>query len=283
MSRYRVVHTSHFDYSGEVRASYNEARMTPSQSRGQNVLESKVAVSPCTSRYEYTDYWGTRVTSFEVLQAHQQLEIVAHAVVDVSAPVATTVSREVTWDGLRDPALQDRLSAYLTTSPATAVPEAVVAIARDCAVGHDPHDAAELICRTLREEMEYVPGVTTVHTPAVEAWAERKGVCQDIAHVSVGALRSVGIPALYVSGYYYPGSPDDSAGETIVGQSHAWVEWWSDRWHPFDPTNRAWVSTEHVVTARGREYSDVPPLKGVFAGSGASELTVTVEMTREEP
>lgn len=284
MSRYRVVHTSRFDYTAEVRASYNEARMTPAQSRGQNVLECDIVVSPCTSRYEYTDYWGTSVTAFEVLQAHQHLEIVAHALVDVPAAVAASQkAQELTWDQLRDPALRDRLAAYLTTSPATSVPDDVVHLARECTVGRSPHEAAEIICRTLREEMEYVPGVTTVHTPAVDAWAERKGVCQDIAHVTVGALRAVGIPALYVSGYYYPGSPDDTSSATVVGQSHAWVEWWSDRWHPFDPTNRTWVGGEHVVTARGREYSDVPPLKGVFAGGGSSNLTVTVEMTREVP
>jgi transglutaminase-like putative cysteine protease len=135
------------------------------------------------------------------------------------------------------------------------------------------------ISRAIGTAVEYVTGVTGVNSTAREAWAEGKGVCQDMAHLVVGALRSVGIPARYVSGYLHPDG-DAPIGTTVTGESHAWVEWWAGEWVGYDPTNRAFVAGDHVVVGRGREYGDVPPFKGVYAGAGSSRLTVTVETTR---
>ena len=105
-------------------------------------------------------------------------------------------------------------------------------------------------------------------------------MCQDVAHLAVGALRSLGIPARYVSGYLHPVSGDE-IGETVSGESHAWVEWWVGEWVPFDPTNRIPAGSHHVVLARGRSYDDVAPLRGIYAGRGTQELEVTVQITRE--
>ena len=127
--------------------------------------------------------------------------------------------------------------------------------------------------------MEYVPGSTGVHTGAQEAWALRKGVCQDIAHLTVGRLRSVGIPARYVSGYLYP-KDDGAVGDTVAGRSHTWFEWWSGDWVAFDPTNGVPAGQAHVIVARGRDYTDVTPLKGVYHGAPSTGLGVTVEITR---
>ena len=113
--------------------------------------------------------------------------------------------------------------------------------------------------------MEYMRGVTGVHSTAAEAWGERKGVCQDIAHVALGALRSVGIPARYVSGYLHPDA-GAAIGQTVIGESHAWVEWFAGEWRGYDPTNLAEVGELHVLVGRGRDYSDVSPLRGVYAG-----------------
>jgi transglutaminase-like putative cysteine protease len=109
----------------------------------------------------------------------------------------------------------------------------------------------------------------------------RKGVCQDITHLALGALRSVGIPARYVSGYLHP-RPNAAIGETVGGESHAWVEWFcGDDWRGFDPTNGIDIGDRHVLVGRGRDYNDVPPLRGVYAGPFGSTLFVTVEITRE--
>jgi len=125
-----------------------------------------------------------------------------------------------------------------------------------------------------------MPGSTTVYTTAREAWEKKKGVCQDITHLAIGALRSIGLPARYVSGYLHP-KPDAAIGETIAGESHAWVEWFCGDWQGFDPTNLIDIGDRHVAVGRGRDYNDVPPLRGVYAGPYASKLFVTVEITRE--
>lgn len=284
MSRYRVVHTSTFDYTAEVRASYNEARLTPAQGRGQSLAHSETVISQCSDRYDYTDYWGTHVTAFEVLTPHRHLEVVADSVVEVSDEVPPEVlAQPFGWDAITSEKVRDQLSVYLGLSATTLPPPELAATAQEIAAEHDPHTAARLICLAVRDAVEYVPGVTTVHSTAREAWLTRKGVCQDMAHLSVGALRSVGIPALYVSGYNYPGQADDGhsdAGGTVQGQSHAWVEWWADGWRAYDPTNGLWATGTHVVVGRGREYSDVAPFTGVFAGGATSGLSVVVEMTQ---
>ncbi|BDZ43193.1 hypothetical protein GCM10025865_24920 [Paraoerskovia sediminicola] len=273
-----VVHTTSFTYGVPVTASHNEARMTPCEGTHQRVLRSSVDIEHATWRSSYSDYWGTAVTEFEVLAPHEQMTITAESVVEVDAP-DQDVDRSVGWERLGADEVLDEFAAELSETSATEVPDDVAALALGVAGGLDPFDAAEAICRAVRDELEYVPGVTTVHTPAVDAWAARTGVCQDMAHLCLGALRSVGIPARYVSGYLHSDA-DAPLGQTVVGESHAWIEWWTGAWFAFDPTNRVAVGDHHVVLGRGREYGDVPPLKGVFAGGAASDLSVSVRMTR---
>jgi transglutaminase-like putative cysteine protease len=278
MSRLRVVHTTEFTYAAPVTASYNEARMTPLSGRGQTVLSTSLTIDPQTWRHEYRDYWGTAVTTFEALLPHQSLHIRATSEVEVtSVPWPTAPAG---WDTLRSPRVQDQYSEFLGDSDATRAPAEVAALAADLAAGRTPHDAAQQVCAALHDAVEYVPGATAVHSAAAEAWAERKGVCQDITQLSAGALRSIGIPARYVSGYLHP-RRGAALGEAVTGESHAWVEWWVGQWVPFDPTNAVAVSDSHVVLGRGREYRDVAPLRGIYAGSGTAGLDVSVRITRE--
>jgi transglutaminase-like putative cysteine protease len=260
------------------------------------VRSCRVDVTPATWIDEYKDYWGTKVTAFEVLAPHKRLRIVSDTVVDVKPPdVIYSVSSHgevtalglagspISWVDLESDDVLDAYAAYLTQTPTTEPPEEVVQLAEYVMSGIEgeitPIAAAPAICLAIRDNLEYVPGVTTVHTPAAEAWAHRRGVCQDMAHLCIGALRAVGIPARYVSGYLHP-KPDAAIGETVSGESHAWLEFWTGEWVGYDPTNRKFVGTDHVLVARGREYGDVPPLKGVFAGASESELKATVEITR---
>ena len=104
-------------------------------------------------------------------------------------------------------------------------------------------------------------------------------MCQDVAHIAIGALRSIGIPARYVSGYLHP-RLDPVVGEPVSGESHAWVEWWDDGWRGFDPTNDTEPGDRHVIVALGRDYNDVKPLSGIFSGSGTSSMFVDVQVTR---
>ncbi|MBD5787918.1 transglutaminase family protein [Cellulosimicrobium terreum] len=272
-----VVHTTTFAYPRSVTASYNQARMTPVSGAGQRVRTAAVGVRPTTWSHDYVDYWGTTVTAFEVLEPHARLALRAECTVEIEAQEAP--AETVPWTVLGGERVLDGHAAFLADTSTTAVPDDVAALALDIAGGMDPHDAAEAICLAVRDRIEYVPGVTTAHTPAGEAWAARQGVCQDMAHLCAGALRSVGIPTRYVSGYLHP-DEDSVIGQTVAGESHAWVEWWTGSWYGFDPTNRRPAGEDHVVLGRGREYRDVAPLSGVYAGAGDSELAVTVETTR---
>lgn len=279
MSRLRIEHTTRFVYQGAVTASYNEARMSPLHEPGrQAVISSGIEISPVTWRHEYVDYWGTRVTVFEVLSEHAELEVTARALVEVTPDPEQ--GSGAGWDAVHAAAARDDLGEYLEDSPTTAPPPELASLAARLAAEHGPHETALRVSEAIWAEVSYVPGATAVHSTAAEAWDVRQGVCQDMAHLTVGALRSVGIPARYVSGYLHP-ERSGAVGEAAAGESHAWVEWWAGGWKAFDPTNRSPVTEHHVVLARGREYQDVAPLRGIFAGPGTEALDVRVTITRE--
>ena len=280
MNRLRIKHSTGFHYGGDVTASYNEARMLPVSADGQLVLYSHVEILPISSQHNYVDYWGSRVSSFEILTPHKELSLTATSLVEVRPRIHT--ADKLTWDVLTD--LAETSTSYveqIKQTRRTDPPDDVIAIAREIAGrATSPCDAALEICTAIGDAMQYMAGVTAVTSTAKEAWAERKGVCQDITHLALGALRSVGIPARYVSGYLHP-KPDAAVGETIAGESHAWVEWFCGEWRGFDPTNLIDIGDRHVTVGRGRDYNDVPPLRGVYAGAHGSKLFVKVEITKE--
>ncbi|WEO77777.1 transglutaminase family protein [Cryobacterium sp. SO2] len=279
MKRLRIRHTTGYRYDGEVATSYNEARMLPVTSPEQFVLYSNLDITPVSSNHNYLDYWGTRVSSFEVLTPHAELTLTANSLVEVS-PREHPV-HPLSWEELATAVARSTSSVeHSWQTPLTEPPADVVASAAEIAARLDPCDAALEICRFVGENMAYVQGVTGVKTNAGEAWADKRGVCQDITHVALGALRSVGIPARYVSGYLHP-KPQAAIGETVTGESHAWVEWFCGEWRGYDPTNLIDIGDRHVGVGRGRDYNDIAPLRGVYAGTGGSQLFVKVEITRE--
>jgi transglutaminase-like putative cysteine protease len=276
--RLRINHVTGFTYAGTAYASYNEARMTPMTTPSQITLFSQVEVAPAAaaSTWRYLDYWGSQVTVFDLQRAHQQLKVTAASMVETSRPEEPS---PVGWDVLRSQSTVDRHAELLASTTRTTVDDLLTARAAEVAGGAQPRDAARAIADWVRENVAYVPGSTGVQTGAQEAWELRKGVCQDIAHLTAALLRAVGIPARYVSGYLHPKRAAE-IGEKVEGQSHAWVEWWCGGWEGYDPTNGVPTAERHVVVARGREYGDVAPLKGVYAGTSSSHLGVTVEVTR---
>jgi len=280
MMRLRIEHTTGFAYQGEVGASYNEARMLPISTDSQFVLSSQLDIEPSTSVNYYLDYFGTRVAAFDVLAGHRALEITARSLVEVRPrPLEFP---ELSWERLaaesaRSIATVEMLGQSTRTAPHPEVAE----LARAIAAQHtEPTRAALAIATAIGDEMEYMHGITGVHSTGAEAWTERKGVCQDITHITLGALREVGIPARYVSGYLHP-APNAEVGVPTTGESHAWVEWFSGGWQGFDPTNNAEIGDRYVLVGRGRDYNDVPPLRGVYAGPFKSNLHVKVTVTRE--
>ena len=278
--RIAVRHRTGYQYSTAVRASYNEARMTPASSRGQQTLESRLDVTPGTRPMRYVDYWGTMVDAFDVHVRHTELVVTAFSVVETSAAPASPAPAG--WEAVTAPAVVDRYAELLIASRYVSAEPEVAARAADFAAGLPPADAGRQAAAWAHDQLEYQRGATGVHTTSAEARAEGKGVCQDFAHLTLAVLRAMGLPARYVSGYLFPADRTDAVavGVSTSGESHAWVEFWAGDWIPVDPTSLTPVGERHVVVARGRDYADVRPLSGVYHGPPAKSLGVTVELTR---
>ncbi|MGW0016817.1 transglutaminase family protein [Rhodococcus sp. NPDC003382] len=273
----RVVHTTGYGYDGPVTSSYNEARLTPRSDGRQTVILSRVDTTPATRAYRYTDYWGSGVTAFDLHAPHTSLDVTGLSVVEteVSGPPETVVD----WDELRSEPIRDRFDELLVPTVFVPADKNLAKVARGLARGLDPVSAVFAAAQWVHEEMNYVPGSTGVHTSAVEAYADRSGVCQDYAHLTLLLLRAMDIPARYVSGYLHP-QVDAEIGVTAAGESHAWIEAWTGAWWGYDPTNLSFIGEQHVSVGVGRDYADVPPLKGIYTGGGATAHEVVVEVTR---
>jgi transglutaminase-like putative cysteine protease len=281
--RLRIEHTTRVKYAGPVLTSFNEARMTPLTLPTQITLESRVTAGPGVSVWTYNDYWGTYVSAFDLPDPHDDLLIRATSTVETQVAIPPEGTGETgkrpDWADLAATARSGRLLEYLLPTKLTTVTPDIVAAVTVGLRPASPDETAAAIASRVRERVTYMPGATGVRTDAQEAWDKGQGVCQDMAHVTVALLRAAGLPARYVSGYLHP---DTKAvpGRTAVGQSHAWVEYWAGSWTACDPTSGAQVAERHVVVARGRDYADVLPLKGIYRGAPDSAMEVTVEVTR---
>jgi transglutaminase-like putative cysteine protease len=275
--RMKVVHRTVHTYEGDVRASYNEARLTPQSTHGQHVLDTRIDVQPGAPLSTYQDYWGTTVHVFDLHQPHAELVVTGTSLVDTRPPVTRDKGL---WVQVDDDEVADRFTELLGPSRYVEPDDELTAIAEELrAASATPLDAVDAASEWVRSRLEYRKGTTNVHTSALEAWKAGEGVCQDFAHLVIALLRAARVPTRYVSGYLHP-KPDAPVRETVEGESHAWAEAWIGRWYPFDPTNGSHVGPRHVPVARGRDYRDVTPLKGVYSGGSAGKPEVTVELTR---
>jgi transglutaminase-like putative cysteine protease len=275
--RLRVVHTTGYRYATAVTQSYNEARLTPRHDDRQNLMVARLESVPATRAYKYTDYWGTEVNSFDLHVPHTELKVIAASVVETSDQLAP--SSDATWSKLRSPEVLDAYAEYLEWTIYVPKHRELAAVARSLRKGRTPEETVLAVSRWVHDTLKYQRGTTGVHSSAVDAWQAGEGVCQDYAHLTLAMLRAVDIPARYVSGYLHT-KPDAEVGETVVGESHAWVEAWIGQWWGFDPTNAISIGHRHVWVATGRDYGDVSPLKGIYSGGAATAIEVTVDMTR---
>jgi transglutaminase-like putative cysteine protease len=278
--RMRVQHRTGYTYDGDVVSSFNEARLTPITDSSQTTLESRVDISPMASAFRYRDYWGTQVTAFDIHTPHRELVVTGTSVVETALRERDPASRAaLTWADLSNDLVRDRYAEWLSFTGRTDPDGELFDLARSVAGSGLPSEAAVACIEAVRSEMEYRFGATAVHTSGLESWRERKGVCQDFAHITLAMLRSLNVPARYVSGYLHPNAAAE-IGEPVAGESHAWVEWWDGEWVGYDPTNGKPVGEQHVAVARGRDYDDVTPLKGIYSGPKSAGLGVVVEISR---
>jgi len=273
--RLKICHRSGYRYQSAVSSSYNEARITPLTTPAQLTIESRVDIDPRVRSYKYWDYWGTLVHAFDLHQDHTELIVTGTSVVETTE--GAVLPTPMGWDEL-DENSSDLVEYLMPTSYVPVDTDSAVFAAdlRSCA---DPAEAVAEASAWVRSTMTYEPGATKVSTSAAEALATRRGVCQDFAHVFLARVRASGIPARYVSGYLHS-ARDPIIGTTEKGESHAWAEAWIGDWVPVDPTSGEAPGLRHVLVARGRDYRDVAPLRGIYSGGAAHALDVEVELTR---
>lgn len=271
--RVRTEHVTTFRYSSPARASYNEVRKTPLTTSTQTALEARVQTFPVAPQYSYRDYFGTHVAAFNVDAPHEQLVVTGSSLVETQPPAERP---EGSWDDIE--AASRSLAEFNAQSRFTE-PNAELFEKSQELRRQSPVQTIEAIIGYVHGSLEYTKGVTGVHTSAQQAFDEGRGVCQDFAHLALLVLRAAGIPARYVSGYLHP-EREPVIGAGATGESHAWIEAWAGAWWGLDPTNDVDIGLRHVVVARARDYADVTPMKGVYAGTAEHETSVVVTITR---
>lgn len=279
---YRVTHRTEYTYTSPVSSSFGEVVMQPRDVAGQECVESRLAVDPKPHGLrERRDYFGNRVSWFSVLVPHTRLSVTATSLVRVRRPAPGPTGP---WERARDLARPDAEAVeFRLDSPQVTVTPALAGYAAPSFVpGRDGLDAARDLCARIHRDVAYTPGATHVRTTVAEVLDRRAGVCQDLAHLAVGCLRAVGLAARYVSGYLETVPPPGQPRLEGADATHAWVSvLLPGGWVDLDPTNDQLVDDRYVTTAWGRDYTDVPPLKGVVFGSGtAHELRVSVDVER---
>lgn len=274
----RIVHTTRFHYKGGASASFNQARMTPATGPEQIVIHERLDVSPPPWTYAYGDYFGTPVVAFEIADPHDSMTVTSTSTVQVNRAQAS--APRTPWEAYVEREVADRWTEFLMLPAVVAPPEELALAAREAADRSAlPGEAALAVCRLVDQHVAGVAGAGEPPSPAVETWHRRSGTVPEKVHLVIGALRSLGIPARYVSGYVHPVA-EPVVGETVAGDSRAWVEWWDDGWHAFDPCFDTVPDDRYVIVGHGREYDDVAPLRGIYSGAIASEMEVAVEVTR---
>jgi len=271
--RFHVTHTTRYAYEAAVSHSLTEVRLTPRNFDGQRVIESQLRVLPDAAfMHQRKDYYGNDVTSLELLERHEHLEITAESTVDVQAPTNGSLA-SIAWDEARE-RIAVEASEFVYNSPyVPATPQIVEYAQKTFVPGRDLLEAAQELMHRIHEDFKYRPQSTSVSTPLADVMRHRRGVCQDFAHVMIGAIRSQRLAARYVSGYVRPGPKVQGAQA-----SHAWVSVFfpGSGWMCFDPTNDLMVSDNHITLAWGRDYADVTPVKGISLGGGSQTVKVEV-------
>ena len=280
----QATHTTRYLYSDVVSTCHSEAHLAPRPCPGQSVLNHHLSIDPAPDfSASRTDYFGNPVTMFSISQPHRELTIVSRCTVDLTPSGAPGLQLSPPWEEVRERlhrrAIPDDFEAsqFVFESPLVKLGAPFASFAaKSFEPGRPMLEAANDLSRRIFEEFQYDKRATTVATPVDEVLKSRHGVCQDFAHLMIACLRSLDLPARYISGYLR-----SDANLTGAEASHAWVAVWCPvlGWQGFDPTNNTMPSGRHVTLAWGRDYSDVTPVKGVALGGGEHVISVSVDVS----
>jgi transglutaminase-like putative cysteine protease len=286
--RYRVQHHTQYEYTSFVSLSHNQMRLSPRVLDYQLVDWPKLVVTPePTFQRAWVDGFGNRTHFFSMEQTHRTMEVMAESVIERHAP-KVDIKNAIAWnklaEHLRHP--QDRhdveAAQFLFDSRYAKASDEVYRYAEPSFTpGLSIQEATADLTRRIHKEFQYDALATQVSTPTITVLRNRRGVCQDFAHLQIACLRSFGLPARYVSGYLLTHPP---AGQPkLVGSdaSHAWISVYAGNgvWIDFDPTNNLVPTNEHITIGWGRDYADICPIQGVLIGGGHSTLKVSVDVT----
>lgn len=293
--RYRITHTTQYDYTDTVGLSYNEAHLMPRNCANQQVITSTLNITPVAADYRMRDdFFGNRVAYFSIQQPHQTFTVTATSEVLLTENFAQLdFYQGFAWETVREMLLQQPLPflqyaselldarQYTLDSPLIETSAQLVDYARPSfTLGRSITDTVNDLMQRIYHDFTFDPDFTTLATPLATVLEHRRGVCQDFAHLAIGCLRSQGLAARYVSGYIETLPPPGEAKLVGADASHAWFSVYvpEQGWIDFDPTNNIIPSTQHITLGWGRDYGDITPLKGVIFGGQHHDLEVSVHV-----
>lgn len=305
MVMYRITHKTEYLYDAPASLCYNEVRMLPRSFNQplfkQECLAAYAVVEPAWGDHsERTDFFGNRVLFYAIRQPHEAMTIIVNSQVRIKpTPGAYAQSRREEllhqagqsppWEQAREQ-LRKECSPMGLDARQYVMPSPIVPHLRELAAYAQPSfspqrpviEAVYNLMARIYQDFAFVPGVTTIATPISEVLLQRRGVCQDFAHLMIGCLRAVGLAARYVSGYIETVPPPGQAKLQGTDASHAWCAVYLPDlgWLEFDPTNHLIPTDQHITVGWGRDFADVTPLKGVFFGDGRHQLRVSVDVER---
>jgi transglutaminase-like putative cysteine protease len=286
--KYKVTHTTIYNYTAPVPLCHNELHLTPRDHRQQTCLAHRLRIRPEPARIDTrVDYFGNHAGSFSIHDGHDRLSVTAQSQVQVASPEIPDPKSTPPWEEIRDrfalgqPPWWLEARQFVYPSPFVPLRDEVRQYAQTSFPPGQPWLLGVLgLTERIFKEFQYDPTATTVNTPVVTVFANRRGVCQDFAHLEIACLRSLGLPARYVSGYLLTTPPPGQPRLVGADASHAWLSAFCPEvgWIDFDPTNNQIPTTKHITLAWGRDYSDVCPIKGVLIGGGQHRMRVAVDV-----
>jgi transglutaminase-like putative cysteine protease len=288
--KYSITHTTNYQYHEKVNLCHNLVILKPRNSDTQTCHSFHIAISPLPEVFdEYEDFFGNKVCYFELEQEHEALRVTANSVVEKLNPSHPLISTDQQpWENVRD-LLASSVGTYFEAKQfcnPTEITKSAPAIKEYAAISFtkDRHifDAVKDLMQRIYHDFKYTPGFSTISTPLSSVLKERKGVCQDFAHLGIACLRSMGLAARYVSGYIETIPPKGKEKLLGTDASHAWFSVFIPAmgWVDFDPTNNQLPGEQHITIGWGRDYFDIVPLRGIIISGQPHELRVSVDVKR---
>lgn len=287
--KYRLIHRTKYTYEGAVTVSHHLARLAPRTLPGQRCPWHELEIQPVpVGRGVHVDAYGNTNSYFEIEGKHEALEVIARSLVEVFPTEHPDPRSTPPWESVRDACQLEKLTpgseagAFRFGSPMVPLGREFADYASaEFTPGRPVLEAVIALTTRIFKDFKFDPRATDVTTPVSEVMKKRAGVCQDFAHLMLACLRSLGVPARYVSGYLETRPPPGKPKLTGADASHAWVSVFCGEeagWIDTDPTNDILPGERHITVAWGRDFSDVSPLRGVTLGAGGQRLAVAVDV-----